>query len=286
MGKVLVTGATGNIGKYVVSELIKKGEAVKAALFNVEKGELDCEKVQFDFLNKATFDDALKDVDRIFLVRPPQLADPKKDMRPFLDAVRAKGIKQVVFVSLLGVEKNPIVPHRKIEDMIREMAIPYTFLRPGFFMQNLSTTHQEEIRARDEIFVPVGKAKTSFIDTRDIGAVAAQCFVDEKHIFQSYTLTGNEAIDYYEVAKILSEVLGRNINYKNPGLLKFRRETINRGIKKEFANVMTMLYLLTRMGTAEKVTDDLEKVLQRKPISFKQFACDHKGIWEKSKITV
>jgi hypothetical protein len=147
-------------------------------------------------------------------------------------------------------------------------------------MQNLSTTHAAEIRDRHEIFVPVGKAKTSFIDTRDIGAVAAECFTSDKHIYQSYTLTGSEAFDYYEVAQIISEELERKIVYKNPGLLEFRRETIKRGTKKEFANVMTMLYLLTKMGTAEKVTDDLEKVLQRKPMTFKQFVRDHKNTWE------
>lgn len=282
MGKILITGAAGNIGKYVVSELVKKGENVKAALYNLDNGNLDCEKVQFDFLNKTTFPEALKEVDRVFLVRPPMLANPKKDMRPFLEAVATKKIKQIVFISLLGVERNPIVPHRKIEDMIKELQIPYSFLRPGFFMQNLSTTHAEEIRERNEIFVPVGKAKTSFIDTRDIGAASAQCFLNEKHINQSYSLTGSKAIDYYEVAQVLSEALGRKIEYKNPGFLQFRRETVNRGIKKEFANVMTMLYLVTKMGTAKKVTDDLEKLLQRKPISFKQFACDHQEIWEKS----
>ncbi|RXI99849.1 SDR family oxidoreductase [Anaerobacillus alkaliphilus] len=279
MGKILVTGATGNIGKYVVENLLKCGVSVRAAVFEIEKNDLSCETVEFDFLKRETFAGALEGVDRVFLVRPPQLANPKKDMRPFLEEVAARGIKQVVFVSLLGVEKNPVVPHRKIEDMILEFSIPYTFLRPGFFMQNLSTTHAIEIKDRNEIFVPVGNAKTSFIDTRDIGAVAAQCFLHEKHLNKSYSLTGNEAIDYYQVANTLSGVLCRKITYKNPGLLNFRRKTINRGIKKEYANVMTMLYLLTKMGTAKKVTHDVENILERKPISFEQFAIDHKNVW-------
>ena len=65
----------------------------------------------------------------------------------------------------MGVEKNPVVPHRKIEDMIRYSGIAYTFLRPGFFMQNLNTTHRDAILVRNELYMPVGKAKTSFIDT-------------------------------------------------------------------------------------------------------------------------
>ena len=84
MGKILVTGATGNIGKYVIEELVKKGEITKAAVSRIENQDFSCEKVTFNFLDETTFEEALQDVDRVFLVRPPQLANPKKDMRPFL----------------------------------------------------------------------------------------------------------------------------------------------------------------------------------------------------------
>lgn len=200
-------------------------------------------------------------------------------MKPFLEEVQSKGIKQVIFVSLLGVEKNPIVPHRKIEDMIKELHMPYTFLRPSFFIQNLNTTHQEDIKLRDELYMPVGRAKTSFIDTRDIASIAANCFTEEGHISKSYTLTGFEAIDYYQVGSILTRVLGRKIQYKNPPTLKFRQTLIQRGTKKEFANVMTMLYVMTKLRTAEKITDDAEVLLKRRPISFQQYVEDHKHYW-------
>jgi len=282
--KILVTGSTGNIGIYVVKELIEKGANVKAAVtdFNSVKAPinmLDCEFIEFDFLKPETFEAALLEVERIFLMRPPQLAKPKRDMLPFLKAAKAKGIKHIVFVSLLGVEKNPIVPHRKIEDMIRTLEIPYTFLRPSFFMQNLSTTHQEDIKLRNELYMPVGKAKTSFIDTRDIGLIAANCLVENTHFNKAYTLTGSEAVDYYQVADILTEVLNRKITYTNPATLSFRQTLIKRGTKKEFANVMTMLYIMTKLRTAELVTAEAEGLLKRRPITFKQYAEDHKHCW-------
>lgn len=285
MDKYLVTGASGNIGKYVVEELLSLGIDTKAAVYNLDKGKdlfKDKEKIElvkFDFLDKSSYDNALEGVKAIFLVRPPKLAEPKKDMLPFLQAAKEEGVEKIVFVSLLGVEKNPIVPHRKIEDMIKKLRVPYVFLRPSFFMQNLNTNHRQEIKERDELYIPAGKSKTSFIDTRDIGKAAAICLIDEAYKNISITLTGKRAIDYNEVSKTLSRVLKRDIEYKNPSLLKFRKERIKRGTPKEFANVMTLLYLMTKLGTAKDITYDLEKLIGREPINFEQYVIDHKDYW-------
>ena len=119
MYKYLVTGASGNFGKYVLDELLTLKKDIKAGVHNMDKAKglfgdkENVDLVQFDFLDKKTFGNALEGVGAIFLVRPPNLAEPEKDMLPFLEAAKEKGIEKVVFVSLLGVEKNPIVPHRK-----------------------------------------------------------------------------------------------------------------------------------------------------------------------------
>ncbi|MGJ7921661.1 SDR family oxidoreductase [Neobacillus sp. LXY-4] len=286
MTSVLVTGSTGNIGSYVIEQLVARGVHVKAGVTNIEKGKQfflgkNVDVVPFDFLKKHTYTEALKGVTKLFLVRPPKLASPKEDMLPFLEAAKKAGIEHIIFVSLLGVEKNPVVPHRKIENFIQELGFHYTFLRPSFFMQNINTTHREDVVQRDELFMPVGSAKTSFIDTRDIAEVAAICFTEEGHDNKAYTLTGSEAITYYEAAEIMTDVLGRKITYTNPGVLEFRRTIINRGTPKDFANVMTMLYIMTKLGTAKSVTDTTETLLKRKPFTFKQYVEDHKEFFKK-----
>ncbi|MBD7958120.1 NmrA family NAD(P)-binding protein [Microbacterium sp. Sa4CUA7] len=97
------------------------------------------------------------------------------------------------------------------------MKAPYTFLRPNFFMQNLSTTYRDDIRYRDEIYVPAGHAFTAFIDARDIGAVAAAVFRDpDRHVGKAYTLSGEQTLTYRSVARILTRVLGRTIRYPRP----------------------------------------------------------------------
>lgn len=92
-------------------------------------------------------------------------------MNPSMDAAKQAGVTHVVFLSLIGIENAKYVPHYKVETYLHKINLQTTFLRCSFFMQNLNTTHRKEIKERNEIFVPVGNAKTSFIDARDIGAV-------------------------------------------------------------------------------------------------------------------
>ncbi|KMT22472.1 SDR family oxidoreductase [Clostridium cylindrosporum] len=278
--KILVTGASGNVGGYVTRELIKLGESVVASGSNVDRlkktfGD-SCDVVYFDFNDKNTFDEALKDVDRVFLMRPPSLGNPTA-LYPFIDALKKHNIKLVSFLSLMGVENNPIPPHGKIEKYIEKIGLSYSHIRPGFFMQNISGIHSDEIRKEDRVFVPAGKSKTSFIDATDIGLAIAKILHNSyEHINTKYTLTGSESIDYYEVANILSECLKRKIIYANPSLLRYRKHYINnRKLDKTYVNVTVMLYIMTRLGTSKHVTNDFFKITGKEPNTFKEFVLNN-----------
>jgi uncharacterized protein YbjT (DUF2867 family) len=212
-------------------------------------------------------------------VRPPALANVKRDIAPALAAARQAGVRHIVFLSLQGVEKNPIVPHHKIEKLILELGFAFTFLRASFFMQNLSTTHQAEIRDRQEIAVPVGRAKTSFIDVRDIGVVAVAALTENGHEHRNYTLTGGQALNYHQVAQIMTEVLGRPIRYTNPSLIRFVRQELRAGRPLDYTLVMAGLYTITRFGNAKTVTTDVKTILGREPITFRQFVTDYQSCW-------
>ena len=275
--KVLVTGASGNVGNYVVKELLNKGERVVVAGTDIEKlirmfGN-NVEVVKFDFEDGETFNNALEGVDRVFLMRPPHIGKPE-GLYPFVDAMKSHNIKLVSFLSLMGVEKNTIPPHHKIEKYIEKIGVPYAHVRPGFFMQNLSGVHSVEIKEKSEIFIPAGKSKTSFIDTADIGLLVATLLHDsETYTNTTHNITGSESLDYYEIAEILSKVTGKKITYKKPGFLKYRRYYINnRGLDKKYVNVTVALYFMTRMGTAKMVTDEFYNITGRKPRSFYDFA--------------
>jgi uncharacterized protein YbjT (DUF2867 family) len=278
--KILVTGASGNVGTYVVKELLKMGEKVVAAgtdtikLKNSFGAMVDV--IQLDFTNALTFEHALANVDRVFLMRPPHLGKPQ-DLYPFIDAMRAKGIKLVSFLSLMGVENNPIPPHHKIEKYIESSGIPYAHIRPGFFMQNISGIHSVEIKEQNKIFIPAGRSKCSFIDASDVGLSAATLLHNpDKYRNTSHTITGSEALDYYQIAEILSTITKRKISYAKPGYLKYRNYYIKkRELDKTYVNVTIALYFMTRMGTSKKITDDFFKLTGKNPVTFEQFTIEN-----------
>lgn len=282
--KIMVTGATGNVGSAIIRELLAKGHEIRAAEFEVERAEAmfgsAVETVAFDFFKPESFAPALAGIEKLFLMRPPAISDVQQYLFPAIDTAIAAGVKHIVFLSLIGIEKNKIVPHYKVEQYLLQSDINWTFLRPSFFMQNLNTTHRSEIKEDNEIAVPAGKGKTSFIDVRDIAAVAALTLTEAGHKNKTYELTGPEALDYNQVAALFSEVLGREIRYRSPSLLRFIRMQSKKGIKREFALVMAGLYTSTRFGMANKVTDGFKQLIDRDPISLRQFIEDYRKSWE------
>lgn len=278
---ILVTGATGNVGREVVRALSGRAVRVRAAVRDAGAPVAAAdETVRFDFGDPATYHAAFEGVSKLFLMRPPAISDVETVIKPAVMHAAEAGVAQIVFLSLMGVEKRSYVPHYKVERFVEAAGVPYTFLRPGFFMQNLDTTHRVDIAEHDDIFIPAGNARTAFIDVRDIGAVAAHVLTTPGHENRAYELTGAEALTYDEVAAIFSDVLGRNITYSDPSLLRFATRMKRRGYPWMFVLVTTFLYFTTRRGAAEEVTDDVRRLLGRDPITLRQYVADYASAWQ------
>lgn len=282
MGKILVTGASGNVGSEVARLLAEAGHPVRAAARDAERLRATLPGVDvavLDFRRPETYAAALRDVDRLFLVRPPAISDTRRYVDPFVDAARDAGTQRVAFLSLLGAEKNPVLPHRRIERHLEASGLSYTFLRASFFMQNLSTVNRAEIRKRGVLVVPAGRGRTGFVDARDLAAVAAKALTEPGHENRAYPLTGGEALDYFEVTNVLSEVLGRRVVYARPGVPEFVRAARARGLPWGLVAVMVGIYTTARLGLADTVTDDLARILNRPPTTLREFASDLRETW-------
>lgn len=281
---IFVTGALGNVGAEVINQLQQLSQPVRAAGRDVgaisRRFGGDVEPVVFDFERPATYRSAFEGVERVFLIRPPAISNVRRAIIPALEVAQRAGVRHLVFLSLIGVEKNRVVPHYKIEQHLLRSGLGYTFLRPSFFMQNMNTTHRAEIKDRDEIFVPAGSGKTSFIDVRDIAAVAVRALTEDGHAGKIYNLTGAEALDYDQVAALLSLALRRPITYRRPSLLRFVARQLRQGTPLPFTLVMAGIYTTARLGLAGRLTNDLPRLLGRAPISFRQYVEDYQACWQ------
>ena len=283
MKNILITGATGNVGFEVIKSLQKynKIDKIIAGVRDLAKDKakfegLNIEFLAFDFANPATYQNALKNIDSLFLLRPPQLSEVGKYFEPFIKTAQECGVKHIVFLSVQGVEKSSIIPHHKIEKLIVESKIPFSFLRPAYFMQNFSTTLRQDLVTKNLIFLPAGNAKFTLIDVEDIGKVAAKILTNPtEYLNKSYELTCHEKLDFQEMADKLSTGLGKKITYESPNLWKFyfqkRREKVTSG----FILVLIMLHYLPRFQKVPDNTDWVEKITGEKPKNFDEFVADN-----------
>jgi uncharacterized protein YbjT (DUF2867 family) len=185
------------------------------------------------------------------------------------------GVARIAYLSTLGAEKNVLIPHHWIENRITATDMEYTLLRASFFMQNLLEVHRRDIVEHDEIFVPAGSGKISFVDVRDLGEAAAVVLTESSHANRAYDLTGPEALDYGEVAAIFSDVLGRPITYPQPSLLAFATRMRRRSEPLGFIALMCGIYTTARLGLAGRVTDDSQRLLGRRPRQIRAFVEDY-----------
>ncbi|WP_435360825.1 NmrA family NAD(P)-binding protein [Haloarchaeobius sp. DFWS5] len=276
-GLVLVTGATGTVGAPLVRALVDDDVPVSAAVRNPPTADLPAaaETVTFDFERPETWGFALENVDRLFLLRPPTATRVGRHVIPFVAAAARSGVEHCVVLSVLGAEKNPLLPHRRIEKAVAGSRMTYTFVRASFFMQNFLTTQREDICGHDELFVPAGDGATSFVDARDVAAVAAAALENRVHVDCAYDVTGPVSLTYHEAADVFSDVLGREITYPSPSALAFARRWRGRDASPGFVLAMVGIYTTARLGFASRVTDDVAHVLGREPRDLRTFVADH-----------
>ncbi len=281
-GTILVTGATGNVGAAVLALLRGHEPCVVAAVRDVARarGRLGdgIAYVPFDFERPDTHAAAFSGIERLFLVRPPELADVRGVIAPAIRAARAAGVRHVVFLSILGAERNRVVPHHRIEQTLRESGMDWTFLRASYFMQNLDTTHRAEVR-RGELLIPAGRGATSFVDVRDVAAVGALALTTGGHANRAYNLTGARALTYAEVARQFTAVLGRPVRYADPSPLAYVRALRAAGQPWPFIGVTLGIYTVARLGLAARIADDLPRLLGRAPITLRQYIEDYRDAW-------
>ena len=285
---ILITGASGNVGKEVLKQMTQIGAKVRAAFQSVSKSASALSGVDLstvDYNQPETLRAALTGVDRVFLVGPPTAQLPILE-RKAMDVIRQSEVRIVVKLSAMG-GRDVIFPrqHAQSEDYIQSSGVPYTFLRPNGFMQNLVNYDAPTINAQNAFYGSQGDAQVSQIDIRDVAAVAVKALTEDGHAGKAYTLTGPEALTNGEIAQVLSEGLGREIQYVDLSPAQLKGALLSAGVPEWNADALIDLQRFYREGKAAIVTRDVEELLGRKPISFAQFSRDYRyafGVREKA----
>jgi uncharacterized protein YbjT (DUF2867 family) len=171
--------------------------------------------------------------------------------------------------------------HRQVEEAIESSGINYTFLRPTSFMQNY-LGFANSIKSQGVFYAPLADSRSSFVDTRDIAAVAVEALTKSGHENKAYNITGPEAVSNYDIANILSKITGTKVTYVNVSDDDACKEMKENGMQEWTINALIELSNFQKAGKASIVSPDVERVTGRKPISFEQFAKDYSETFRSS----
>ncbi|NCF21265.1 MAG: NmrA family NAD(P)-binding protein [Haliea sp.] len=281
-GKILVTGATGNTCSGLIPALRGAGVDVRALVREEANAqslrEIGVEVVIGDLDQPETIAPAVEDVDKIYLLtwNGPTQAKQAKDV---IAAAKNAGNPHIVRHSMWGSEKSRIVQQGdEVEETLKSSGLPWTILRPTFYMQNTMMAAQT-IASDGMLYWDTGDGKLGMIDVRDIQDSAFAVLTGSGHEGRSYILTGPEAISMHDVADTFSKVLGKDVTYVNVPHEASLESMVNMGFPEWIARGYGELMEGFSEGFANSTTDNVEKLTGHPPRSFEQFARDFAQVY-------
>jgi uncharacterized protein YbjT (DUF2867 family) len=276
MTTTLVIGANGQIGSTLASLLAAQGQTVRRATSRAPSQAGD---VQVNMASREGLAAALAGADQLFLMAPPGFANQHELLIPAIDAAKAAGVRKVLLLSAMGANADDSIPLRQAELHLERSGLAWNVIRPNWFMQNFHTFWLHGIQTQGQIFLPVGNAKGSFIDTRDIAAVAAKLLSSEDFVNAAHDLTGSESLDHTQVAAILSQAAGRTIGYTDIPEDAMRQGLLGAGLPADYAEFLLVILGAFKAGYSEGITKSVQRITGKAPIRLEQYAQDFRAHW-------
>jgi uncharacterized protein YbjT (DUF2867 family) len=276
---ILVTGASGSVGKAVLAEVARSGAPHRAMYRSKQeaaKAPAGTETVIADFSDKASLAAALRGVDSVYLVCSP-IPDLVQLEGNVIEASQAAGIRRVVLNSALGAgDYGKSFPswHRKVEDKLKATKLAYCILRPNSFMQNVLTYYAPSIRAQGAFYGAMGNARTTYLDVRDIAVVAAKVLRGGEHDGKTYELNGPEALTYPEVAQKISQHAGIAAKYVDIPVDAQRKAMLDQGMPDWQVTALLDLQEYYTGGKGGTVDGVLQRLLGRPSITMDKFLAE------------
>ena len=284
--KVLVTGGTGNVGSLVVKELLARRAEVRVLARtqpDAAKLPAQVEVAVGDMLDPVAVEKALQGVDKLFLLNAVIPEELTQALIAF-GVARRMGIKHITYLSVFKAHEFKDVPHfaskLALENALHEFGVPYTFLRPGYYIQN-DLMMKDALTGPGIYPMPIGDAGIAAADIRDIAEAAAISLTQGGHEGQTYDIVGSELISGPGVAKLWSGLLGKEIRYAGHNFDQWEQQMRQRGPAWSAYDLRMMFQAYFDRGFASTETEvaRLSKLLGHAPRTYQQFASDTARTW-------
>jgi NAD(P)H dehydrogenase (quinone) len=243
---IVVTGATGHLGRLVIAALLKKVPAsgIVAAVRNVEKARdiaaLGVHVRYADYNQPSTWDDALKGADKVLLISSSEVGQRAKQHRAVIDAARRAGVKLLAYTSVLRADTSPLglaAEHKETETLIRASGIPYALLRNGWYTENYTAGISGAL-AHGTVYGCAGEGRISSAARVDYAEAAAEVLTAENQTGRVYELAGDTAYTLAELAAEISRQSGRSIGYVDLPEAEYKNVLVKAGLPEAIAALL------------------------------------------------
>jgi uncharacterized protein YbjT (DUF2867 family) len=279
-GTILVTGGT--IGDFVVDGLTKKGRKVRVTTYKKQAkpvwDDAGIEQVEVDYAKPETLARAFEGMESYFSVSP-MIRELSETGIQAVDAARKAGVRRIVRSSVLGAASNSVTFarwHFAVEQAVEASGLSYTILQPTSFMQNYFG-FADSIKKQGKFYAPLADSRMSLVDARDIADAAVVVFTEPGHESRKYKITGGQAISSQDSAVALAEALAKPVKYVAVSNDQARSAMAGMGMPAWMVDGFLELYRLAVDGRLSAVIPDLEKLVGRKPRTFRQFSEDFRA---------
>lgn len=280
---ILVVGTTGNIGGEVAQLLADKGSPLRVLARDVSKASAQfddsVEVVQGDLRDPFSLPAALDGVEKVFLVTPLAL-DQVAMKNTLIDAAAGAGVKHIVMSTGIGAAPDAPVQfgrwHGENQERLKQSGMDWTFVQPTFFMQNFLMS-APTIADHGAFYLPLGEASpVSWVDARDIAAVAATALTEPGHEGQAYTLTGPQAVTCEQIAEAMGEIVDTPVRYVPVSSEQAAASMLEMGMPEPLVQAMNELYALGPPGYLADVAPTVADVTGRPARDIRTFLTDYR----------
>ena len=281
---ILITGATGHLGSLVLKYVKQYAPATPLAILardksktkEFENSDIDIRLGDYDDYNSLV--QAFTGIDKLYFVSGSDIAKRIKQHENIVKAAKESGVNHIIYTSFIrerGLENTPIPlvaeGHLKTEDLIKKSGLNYTILKHNIYMEVIPMFIGEHILENKKIYLPAGEGKCAFVSREDMAKAGAIVLTTKDHANKEYNITAEEAYSYKDIAEMISEVTGKDIQYVSPSQKEFTATLKENGVPDDIIGMMAGFSEATKIGEFKQTSHDVTNLIGEKPTKLKEY---------------